>query len=331
MSHNITPDLPSHSDHVVGVHDGVELPVRVFPHPDNESNPQKRPWALWVHGGAFLCGQHFSPLAWVLPGFHSLGYHVVSIGYRLMPHARYEEIVSDCIGGQQWALDNLPSIVGESNVDSEHFALSGSSAGGTLVLIMGDKVKVKPRAIICVYGLTDFTDPYHYDTTPVLPSDIGPGLSGRYPESEIAAEWDKRDLTKALTFVPVNAAVSQEELQKGWQTAEPVLDDRHLRAIDVKLWIRARKRMLSELCRRSDFKTDEDYWAFIEKVNPINNVKPGFPPTFIIHGEADQLVPVEESRALGRKFKEAGVDHEEIYVPNAGHVFDKIFTVRAFC
>lgn len=43
------------------------------------------------------------------------------------------------------------------------------------------------------------------------------------------------------------------------------------------------------------------------------------PPTLILHGEADRLVPVSNARAVARLLEEAGTPHEIQIYPGAGH------------
>jgi acetyl esterase/lipase len=44
-----------------------------------------------------------------------------------------------------------------------------------------------------------------------------------------------------------------------------------------------------------------------DKVDPLRNVTENFPPTFIVHGSSDTMVPLELSQALFDKLKEYGV------------------------
>ena len=52
------------------------------------------------------------------------------------------------------------------------------------------------------------------------------------------------------------------------------------------------------------------------------------PPTFIVHGTADQLVPYENSRELAEELKAAGIAHQLLTLPGAPHTplahFDEI-------
>ncbi len=54
-------------------------------------------------------------------------------------------------------------------------------------------------------------------------------------------------------------------------------------------------------------------------LSPITYVKTGFPPTFLIHGDKDLLVPVQQSQTLDAAFAKAGVTHELMVIPGAGH------------
>lgn len=45
-------------------------------------------------------------------------------------------------------------------------------------------------------------------------------------------------------------------------------------------------------------------WA---RVDPLRNIGNKFPPTFIVHGGSDTMVPVELSKALFERLKECGV------------------------
>lgn len=56
--------------------------------------------------------------------------------------------------------------------------------------------------------------------------------------------------------------------------------------------------------------------------SPIYHVDPGDPPTFLVHGDDDQIVPVQESELLAERLGEAGVPHRFLRLPWANHAFD---------
>ena len=65
---------------------------------------------------------------------------------------------------------------------------------------------------------------------------------------------------------------------------------------------------------------EEDDPGF-ERVDPINNVTSAFPPTYIVHGQEDRMVPISLSRALFAKLNGEGVRCGMTEVPREGHTF----------
>ena len=53
--------------------------------------------------------------------------------------------------------------------------------------------------------------------------------------------------------------------------------------------------------------------------SPLTYVKSGMPPTIMIHGDADNLVPYEHSIKLRDALQQAGVPNELITIPKGGH------------
>lgn len=66
--------------------------------------------------------------------------------------------------------------------------------------------------------------------------------------------------------------------------------------------------------------TDPVRYAEIgREISPITHVRSGAPPTLLIHGDADELVPIQQSLILVEKLKDAGVKHRLLTVPGAAH------------
>jgi acetyl esterase/lipase len=53
--------------------------------------------------------------------------------------------------------------------------------------------------------------------------------------------------------------------------------------------------------------------------SPLTYVKTGMPPTIMIHGDADNLVPYEHSIKLRDALQKAGVPNELVTIPKGGH------------
>ena len=54
-------------------------------------------------------------------------------------------------------------------------------------------------------------------------------------------------------------------------------------------------------------------------ISPINHVSPDDPPTLIIHGDADKLVPIQQAEIIVDQLKASGVKARLVTMPGAGH------------
>ena len=57
----------------------------------------------------------------------------------------------------------------------------------------------------------------------------------------------------------------------------------------------------------------------LREVAPATHVSKGDPPTLIIHGDADRLVPIQQAHWIMPKFKEAGIEAELLVMPGKDH------------
>jgi acetyl esterase/lipase len=67
-------------------------------------------------------------------------------------------------------------------------------------------------------------------------------------------------------------------------------------------------------------------------ISPANHVSEKSPPTLIIHGDADQLVPIQQAELIIEKFRAAKVPCELVVKPKAAHGWaglDKDFAILA--
>jgi len=59
--------------------------------------------------------------------------------------------------------------------------------------------------------------------------------------------------------------------------------------------------------------------GIVRQISPITHVSPDDAPTLILHGDADNLVPLQQSETIVARLKEAGVDSKLVVKPGAGH------------
>lgn len=60
-------------------------------------------------------------------------------------------------------------------------------------------------------------------------------------------------------------------------------------------------------------------WRIIDQASPIQYISADSPPFLLIHGEADEIVPIAQSVAFAEALTAAGVPVELVRVPGAGH------------
>jgi acetyl esterase/lipase len=61
-----------------------------------------------------------------------------------------------------------------------------------------------------------------------------------------------------------------------------------------------------------------------ERISPITHVSSDDPPTLIVHGDADELVPIQQAKLIVEKLKKAGVQAELLTRSKRGHDFNGI-------
>lgn len=71
--------------------------------------------------------------------------------------------------------------------------------------------------------------------------------------------------------------------------------------------------------------TPEQDPAAYRAASPLSYVGPDVPRTLVVHGEHDQVVPVEQSRELVVALERAGVEHSYVEAPFANHGFDQVW------
>ncbi|KUL86846.1 hypothetical protein ZTR_05321 [Talaromyces verruculosus] len=81
--------------------------------------------------------------------------------------------------------------------------------------------------------------------------------------------------------------------------------------------------VLSAIYPDSRTNIDPDF----KEVDPVQNVSSKFPPTYIVHGQADTMVPIELSRELLKRLQDSGVKCGMTEVPNEEHTFAAMMKV----
>jgi acetyl esterase/lipase len=75
------------------------------------------------------------------------------------------------------------------------------------------------------------------------------------------------------------------------------------------------------------FKDSPELYA---EASPREYVRPGIPPTLILHGSSDQLVPVSQSDSLAANLDRMGIPYDYCRVPGWPHVMDIVKRVNVY-
>jgi acetyl esterase/lipase len=62
-----------------------------------------------------------------------------------------------------------------------------------------------------------------------------------------------------------------------------------------------------------------DVAALAKQLSPITYVNAKYPPTLIIHGDADKIVPLQQAHAMDRALANVGAEHRLEVIPGGGH------------
>jgi acetyl esterase/lipase len=262
---------------------GCELQADIYRSPGDEI----RPAILWLHPGGLITLSRDWISSAQAQMYLEAGYVVVAIDHRLAPETNLEAILEDLQSAYLW----MRGEGGEAhNIDPDRIAVVGHSAGGYLALASGYLLDPAPKAIVSFYGYGDISGAWY--------SEPSPYYSQREPVSEQAA----------------NVAILSDGIPPcGLNTDE----------IDMRFSFYVRTRQLGtwpEEVAGRDPDVDLDWFAAYE---PVQNVSAEYPPTLLLHGEADEDVPFQQSIAMAAEFESFGVEYDLISNARWGHIFDE--------
>ena len=177
-----------------------------------------------------------------------------------------------------------------------------------LIRTQGFDIPKPAKAILSLYGAVHFTDPLWTKPLPHVAAKLPPNLS----ESFINKIYDQRP-------VPIDSSVSLEGQTESGVSKGPDFSKPRDAFAFTQI---ASGTVLSAIYPDSQSSDPE-----FKKVDPVQNVSSSFPPTYIVHGQADTMVPIELSRELLKRLQGAGVKCGMTEVPNEEHTFAAMMKV----
>lgn len=241
----------------------------------------KHPVVVWIHGGALINGHRASVPQWVRDAFVPRGYAVVSLDYRLAPESKLPQIVGDVEDAFRWIRKSGPKLFG---ADPERIAIIGGSAGGYLTFVAGQRVNPKPQALVSLWGYGDLGAQWTFEAS----------KHERHNQTEFATE----DASKIV--------------------AGPAVADARERKTEAGPYYQWLRRTGGWAEAVTGWKPQRDAKKFAPYM-PEKNVTSDYPPTFMIHGDADTDVPFACSERMAEQFKKVKVEHRLIRFEGAEH------------
>lgn len=169
--------------------------------PKNRVSDKPLPVVAFIHGGGWIHGDRIGAASGAISLARTGDYVGVSIGYRLTNEAHWPAQIHDCKAAIRWIRGHAKEL----NLDGDHIAVWGSSAGGHLSSLLGTSGDVKElegdigsftthsSRVACVVNLCgpeDFTKALMFDKEgkPIVKDDAVIGLlGGSYEEKPAEA------------------------------------------------------------------------------------------------------------------------------------------------
>ncbi|KAH1692716.1 hypothetical protein KXX35_006980 [Aspergillus fumigatus] len=286
---------------------GSKITTDIFLPPSGSATPQKYPVVINIHGGAFMLGHSRMVSTPQVNDCLGRGWIVVVPNHRLCPGVNLlEGPMQDIRDLLAWIhaghLDTVLAQYGPYRSDLENVAAFGTSSGGHLALSLGFNTPKPPKALLSLYGAVNFNDPLWSKPLPHVGAKLPPNLSTDFI-NKVYAERP----------VPTDSSVSLEgQIESGASKGPSFSQPRDAFAFSHI----AAGTVLSAIYPEGQ-SIDPEY----KLVDPAQNVSANFPPTYIVHGTADTLVPIDLSRNYLKRLKEAGVKCGMTEVPGEEHTF----------
>ncbi|KAF5871074.1 putative polyketide synthase protein [Botrytis fragariae] len=291
--------------------DGVKVLADIFLPEMASINPM--PIALMIHGGGHMTLSRKA----IRPAQTSflLANNIipVSLDYRLCPEVDLiNGPIADIRDAYVWAKTKLPGLVSDKGIkiDPNKIVMIGWSTGGHLAMTTAWTTKniglEPPCAILAFYSPTDFEA-----------GDLDISRVNQYPGRKLSLDTIKKSLsTRPITNYD---AESSDSTGLGWVRPGDPRSELVLSLFKEGNGLSVMLNGISDddWCR----KPDPERVAFI---SPMAQLLSGIytTPTFLIHGEDDEIVPFYTAKKFVTALKEHGVRSGFLGVSCAKHIHD---------
>ncbi|TDL22162.1 alpha/beta-hydrolase [Rickenella mellea] len=295
------------------------------------------PTIVYFHAGGLMAGTRATWIpVWLFNRALTRGYAVLSADYRLLVPCTGHQILEDVRDLFTFVSKDLNRILFSSSkdgrrIDPESIVVAGSSGGAFCAYLAAIHANPKPKGVLSIYGmggdvmcphyLTEKTSPFFHGRPLMDPTEwseflhpISPGLPWTSAQPIAYAPQDSAD--PGCPIYP-RMLVPRLYLQLGtfldYFTGEhePNISGRLRQALEGSYDSPISPEKLRPLVPKQHL-----------PIFPQVNLSSSFPPTFLIHGEADSAVPVRESRNMYESLKRLAVMVELRLISGKEHSFD---------
>jgi acetyl esterase/lipase len=255
---------------------------------------------VYLHGSAWYLGDKGQMTDGLFRPIVAEGHVLLDVAYRMCPETDLRGMVADAQAAVAWLQDHAA----EYGLDPRRIVLSGTSAGGHIALLAAytmDRPDLRARELVsrnlAVAGVFTISAPVHAG----LMLEHNPGMiESAHPRPGLAYD----PLTDRDPLVPPGPASSLAEKER-WNLAQ---------------WRRVNGLLRDLLGGGPDDVPEMFALATVE-----THVRRDVPPTLLIQGDQDMLVPVKATRLLHQRLQAAGADVSYLELPQTEHGFDLAF------
>ncbi|ORY88408.1 Alpha/Beta hydrolase protein [Leucosporidium creatinivorum] len=295
----------------------VHLPIQSAE--QTEHHTSRRPVLLYFHGGGVCSGNRtfgeFIP-SWLFKDALQAGVVCITADYSLLTPATGFDVIADVQDLVAWIRDHLNEELvklGRESflVDPSALFVAGSSGGGFVCYMAVSSSRAdSARAVLLIYAMGgDFFDKQYllpkttsfYHARPLQERSspyISAILAGPHSVSS-GWKWPEVPRRSYYSYL-LQFAIFLDAL-----SGEPGLTER-VRNLSTE---QERRQVLSNSART---------------LFPSLIVDSDFPPAFFVHGTADSVVNIKESRSFAERLQKLGVDSKSVEVEGGGHGCDSV-------
>lgn len=246
---------------------------------------------VYLHGAAWTVLDKDCATRPLFRQLAAQGHVVMDVAYRLFPETDIPGMVGDARRAVVW----LKANAAEYGVDPQRIVLSGASSGGHI-------------AALAAYTVNDpeLTPPDLRDGDPSVC-----GVLGWYTPVDLAACYEHYEIAKLAAMMPE---------QPDWNAPIPPILRRLLGTDAERLALQN-----SPGGGRLDWivgGTPRQLPERFAQLSPLARVHAGCPPTLLIQGRDDIIVPTVPAIELRDKLQALGVKSALLLLPYADHAFD---------